>query len=188
MKNIIIWGALRSGKSTLAKRINKEFGHHWIEVDPLRNIYDFLNPANPILGLSLPSEEQAKAIAPMLKMYMDRLVGKHQQTFYVFEGVALDMPCLMKYLDTDKYTVICMGWSLPREDKFKQIKRYETKYDWTSRRTDDELRQEIQEGINTCELVKQFAKKNGLPYFDTSENREQVLDEIMKSLYGIFVP
>ena len=103
-KNILIIGAARSGKTTLAKKIAKEKGYSLISVDDI------------VSGLEVYPELQihhdgdavdtAKRLAPFLIKYLTEL--SEGSTFYdgiksVIEGTHIDFEQLMPFLQSNNY-------------------------------------------------------------------------------------
>ena len=67
MKNIIIWGAPRSRKSTLAQIIRQKFGHSVIQMDAMKSVYDVLRPEDKISDHEITSNfDEAQLMAKMV--------------------------------------------------------------------------------------------------------------------------
>ena len=115
-KNILIIGAARSGKTTLAKKIAKEKGYSLISVDDI------------VSGLEVYPELQihhdgdavdtAKRLAPFLIKYFTEL--SEGSTFYdgiksVIEGTHIDFEQLMPFLKStnykEKYEIIALTFN-----------------------------------------------------------------------------
>ena len=174
-----------SGKSTLAKRIKQTFGHNWVEVDALRAFYDGVTPEDKIFHQ--PDWLQAKMMRDGMTEYIreTECATNNHQEYFVFEGVALDVRSLLEVLDEGKYVFICMAYQqISAGDKLAEIKKFERKNDWTTEYSDEEKLAMIETKIKESKIVKERAEKYGLKYFDTSRDRDAVLDEIIEFLRG----
>ena len=145
-KNILIIGAARSGKTTLAKKIAKEKGYSLISVDDI------------VSGLEVYPELQihhdgdavdtAKRLAPFLIKYLTEL--SEGSTFYdgiksVIEGTHIDFEQLMPFLQSnnykEKYEIIGLTFNdITEQQLYDYIKKYDTEDDWTYWCNDEELK------------------------------------------------
>ena len=134
-KNILIIGASRSGKTTLAKKIAKEKGYSLISIDDI------------VSGLEVYPELQihhngdafdtAKRLVPFLIKYLTELsIGT---IFYggiksVIEGTHIDFEQLMPFLQSDKYKekyeIIGLTYNdITEQQLYDYIKTYDTSFD-----------------------------------------------------------
>jgi uridine kinase len=91
-KNILIIGAARTGKTTLSRRIDKEFGHSIINLD---DIISSLKEAFPELGIKHDYDDMkiSARFAPFLINYLKELSegpNFYNNAKYVIEGVQFD--------------------------------------------------------------------------------------------------
>ena len=110
MKNILILGAARSGKTTLARRLQKEKGYNLVSLDDIICAFESL----PECGIHHDGNdtEVSKNFAPFLIRYLKEL--SEGPNFYngitsVIEGTHIDFEQLIPYLENDgkeKYEVI----------------------------------------------------------------------------------
>jgi hypothetical protein len=63
------------------------------------------------------------------------------------------------------------------EELFEILKRYDTPKDYTYYKSDDELREGCVYLVEQSRLIREQCIKYGLPYFETSRNREQIIDD-----------
>jgi len=133
MKNIIIWGVPRSGKSTLAYMIRQEFGHSVIQMDGIKSVYDVLRPEDNIYAPETTDFDEARLMAAMVTRLIKCLSwGNDRGEFHVYEGVSFDLDAILSALPADKFVIICMGYAkISPEEKLKEILRYETVTDWS---------------------------------------------------------
>ena len=184
-KNILIIGAARSGKTTLAKRLSKEKGYNLISVDNIVSGFE----AYPELQIHHDgdADDTAKRLAPFLIKFFTEL--SEGTTFYggikfVVEGTHIDFEQLMPFLQNDKYKekyeIIGLTYNFVTEEKmYNDIKKYDTEDDWTYWCDDEELKGNIRYFIERNKYFNEMFKKYNITTYDTSDNRDKVLDEIV---------
>ena len=182
MKNVLIWGAPRSGKSTLARKIKKEFGHNIMELDHFRAVYDVLRPQDKIFELDdfEQSHLMADMVAQLIMQHSTDWSNRHGE-YFVFEGVSVDLVQILNKL-TDKHNliIVCIAHAnISPEQKCDQLVKFETNVDWTFYKDIDEKKKCCETFCSDSKKVKEIAKHLNLKYFDTSHNRDEILNEIM---------
>jgi len=189
MKNIIIWGVPRSGKSTLANMIRQEFGHSVIQMDAIKRVYDVLRPEDNIYAHETTNYNEARLMAKMVTRLIQCLSwGNDRGEFHVYEGVSFDMDTVLPALQNDlfpisldNFVIICVGYAdISPDDKVKQIAQYETTKDWTLSETAESKLAHFIKYCDESQFVKETADRLGLAYFDVSFNRDEVLEKIME--------
>lgn len=187
-KNIIVLGAARSGKTTLAKRIAKEKGYSLISIDDIISGFE----AYPELQIHHDGDavDTAKRLAPFLIKYFTEL--SEGSTFYdgiksVIEGTHFDFEQLMPFLQSDKYKekyqVIGLTFNdITEQQLYDYIKKYDTEDDWTYWCDDEELKGNVRYFIDRNKYFNEMFKKYEIPAFDTSFDRDKVLSEIIDNL------
>jgi adenylate kinase family enzyme len=189
MKNIIIWGVPRSGKSTLAKMIRQKFGHSVIQMDAIKSVYDVIRPEDNISARETTNYDEAKMMAKMVTRLIQCLSwGNDRGEFYVYEGVSFDMDTIVPALPKEKFPVsldnfivICMGYAgISPEEKVKEIVRYETARDWTYGESMESKLTHFKTYCDESKFVSKTAERLGLKYFDVSFERDKVFEEIMR--------
>lgn len=187
-KNILIIGAARSGKTTLAKKFVKEKGYSLISID---NIIGGLE-AFPSLNIGHFTNNDADTainIAPFLMKYFTEL--SEGSVFYdgiktVIEGTHVDLDLLMPLLQNDKYKekyeIIGLTYnSITEQELYDFIKKYDTEDDWTYWCSDDELRGHIKCFIDRNKYFNEKFKQYNIISYDTSSDREEILNGIINN-------
>ncbi len=190
-KNILIIGASRSGKTTLAKKIAKEKGYSLISIDDIVSGLE----AYPELQIHHNGDafDTAKRLAPFLIKYLTELsIGT---IFYggiksVIEGTHIDFEQLMPFLQSDKYKekyeIIGLTYNdITEQQLYDYIKKYDTEDDWTYWCDDQELKENVKYFIDRNKFFSQMFKKYGIKTFDTSFDRENVLNSIIEDLENL---
>ena len=189
MKNIIIWGVPRSGKSTLAYMIRSEFGHSVVQFDAMKSVYDVLRPEDKISDHEITSNfNEAKLMAKMVTRLIQCLSwGNARGEFHVYEGVSFEPDIVLNALPREKFPVsledfiiICLGYAeISPEDKMEEIVRYEATTDWTYNESMESKLAHFKKYCDESIIIKATAARLGLKYFDVSFNRDYVFDEII---------
>ena len=187
-KNILIIGAARSGKTSLAKRIAKEKGYSLISIDDIVSGFE----AYPELQIHHDGDaiDTARRLAPFLIKYLTEL--SEGTTFYggikfVIEGTHIDFEQLMPFLQSDKYSskyeIIGLTFNdIDEQQLYNYIKKYDTEDDWTYWCNDEELKGNVRYFIERNKYFNEMFKQYRIRSFDTSFNREQIMDQIIDSL------
>ncbi len=203
MKNIIIVGPSRAGKTTLAKRLHEKFNYFVISLDKLVATFQAAYPQLDI-RLNWNRKKTTENIAPF--------IGHFLGLFSSGDGVAYELNLhahdvkgnafVMEggYFDFEKITSILNEYG-PEElkDRFILIglvqnkktvadfvtdfKKYDTEDDWTYQFSEDELKEYvIQDAIPFNRAMAEKLKKYGFTIYDTSTERERVFDEIIETI------
>jgi len=184
-KNVLIIGPARSGKTTLAKKLVKEKGYSLISID---NLVSGLE-AYPKLDIHHDGDEikVSKNLAPFLiKLFTELSEGN---AFYdgiktVIEGTYIDFEQIIPFLQNEKYKekyeIIGLTYNfLSEQELYKNIKKYDTEDDWTYWCSDEILKGNVKHFINKNKYFDLEFKKYNINTYDTSFDRENVLNEII---------
>lgn len=203
MKNIIIVGPSRAGKTTLSKKINEELNCFVISLDKLAAIFGRAYPqldirlawnrekttANiaPFIGHFLGMFSAGRGIADDLNLRVHAVRGNR----FVLEGGYFDFETISSILKTygienvkDQFILIGLVQNKKTADKFfDDLRKYDTEDDWTYDFDDDELREYVvEDAIPTNRMMMEQLKKYGFAIYDTSTERERVLEQIIEDI------
>ena len=203
MKNIIIAGPGRAGKTTLAKKINEELNYFVISLDKLMTAF---GKAYPQLDIRIAwNYEKATAnIAPFLGHYLGMLSSGHgfaddlnlrkhavEGNRFVLEGGHFDferITSILKMYGTEelkeKFILIGLVQNRKTADEFfGDLRKYDTEDEWTYGLDDNELRELIsRDFIPSNKFMTDYLTKYGFTVYDTSSEREQVLNQIIEDI------
>jgi len=187
-KNILVIGPSRSGKTTLSRKLSKEFGYNIINLD---HIICAFEEGFPQLGIrhdyNVP--KVATRFAPFLIRYLREL--SEGPNFYngkkfVIEGVSIDFDKVIKKIDQEKTFIIGLTYNnITQEKIFKNIKSNDTEDDWTYYCSDEELKNHID---YFCKSNQYFSKKfneYNIKTYDVSENRDSTFEKITENLKNL---
>ena len=170
MKNIMILGICRTGKTTFSKMIQREFNNYQIiEVDTIISALQRTVPNVPIGFIHDNLKENR--LPEFLNLLIQKNINKNgKELGFIINGDSY-------YFVTEK---------LSPKQILENCRKFDAKEEWTTRRSDDEL-------LNHFKFYKDIEKKiisdckiYNIKCIDTSENRQivfnQLLDEIKDEL------
>ncbi len=189
MKNILVIGAARSGKTSLSKLLAKEKGYSVISIDDIVSGLE----AYPELNISHNSNDvlTSSNLAPFLIKYFTELSEGdkfYDGIKYVIEGTHIDFEKLMPFLDNnkDKYIIIGLTYNDITEEKlFNSIRKYDTEDDWTYYVSDEDLVGDVRYFLERNKFFNDKFKDYNIKSFDTSKDRESTLYEIVDYIDGL---
>lgn len=194
-KHIIIAGVPRAGKSTVSARIAKRFGYQHISMDSIIAGFEKCFPdtgVNTYQGLSSLDTLKviSKKMAPFIQAMIDS--GEYDEQEY---GMLIDMYQLLpedyvNFIDPQKCAVYYfLTADVTPEERFRIQKKHDTPKDYTYYYSDEEKREGCRCIVEQSVLMREQCRKYGLPCFETSQNRETVLEgflsELGKKLFAI---
>lgn len=201
MKNIIIAGAGRAGKSTLARMIKDELNCFVINHDRLVAIF---SEAYPALGIRIGyGDDSVKNIAPfvghMLGMFSAQAgqglfpytQGGLEQNRFVLEGWGYDFEQILPILRlygieklSDKFILIGLVQNRKTAAELvSDMRKYDTQYDWTyGFENDADLRVIAEENLAYSHYASEYLPRHGFALYDTSAERERVFAQIIKEI------
>ncbi len=179
MKNLLILGAARGGKTTLAKMVSQKWGYGLVSVDAIVSAFQ---EAFPQMGITHHSKE-AKKIAPFVFAYLRALEYNHPEARFVVEGYHIPLDYAAEKINRDLFEVVVLGYpKLSAKKAFENVRKYEQKFDYTKAMSDEEVFNMVKRHI---EYSKEFAlecQKVNFRFVDTSYDRDKVLLALLKEL------
>ncbi len=177
MKNIIIIGPSRVGKTTLSSILCEKYNLNYISGDSIRNA--FIN-IYPVLGYTpkntIERIEFCKFINWLIK---ENNVHLKRDIYYVIDSADISLDNAIQIFDDA--IIIGVGCKdITIQDMIEKMKKNDTKLEWTYGYSDDDLYSVAKETItNSKELYKKCLNSNVF-YFDTSIDRYKTYEEILK--------
>ena len=203
MKNIIIVGPSRAGKTTLARKINEELNYFVISLDKLVATFQGAYPQLDI-KLNWNREKTTDNLAPFLGHFLGAFSTNHGAAYelnlrahavkgnrFVLEGGYFNFEKISSILKMyeieelkENFLLIGLVQNKKTADEFvNDFKKYDTEDDWTYGFDDDELRvYASQEAIPFSRSMTELLMEYGFTIYDTSTEREQVLDQIVEDI------
>ena len=168
MKNIIIGGTVRAGKTTLANLIRSKLGYSKVESDTIVNAFD---KTMPELGIThrdatLTREKYEPFLFEVLNGFCRDL--KYGNNVTVFPGSQFLPENLSRYEKLDRYIVVFLGINAKSpEELLEVIRKNDTENDWTYKKTDEWMLKFCKNVINESNKLKEDCEKFGFYYFNT---------------------
>lgn len=183
MKNLVILGASRAGKSTLAREINKIYpNYHIISGDVIRDTFAVSLPQNNINangGIGM-KEDFSKFLGTLLNKQYHYNNGIYN---YVLETCDVTVENSIKYFQNEDTVIIFLGYSkLNKKQAFENYRKYDKETDWSYKQSDEHMLNHAEEWIQKSKIFKADCEKYNVKYIDTSYNREKVLKNLMDEL------
>lgn len=197
MKNLVILGCARAGKSYLSKQITKQL--------TIKGKVASLLPADVFLG-----SVHRHDCGILWRMGLRKIVHAvpwferiHQKSLHkrfvdfslyfmsiiekdivvVFEGTHIKPSEAIKIFSPDKYKIVIVGYpNISISEKIKDIKKYDVD-SYLKNKTDDQLKSIIASNISESKRDFDFAQQHGLTYIDTSKDYQTTINNFAKNIY-----
>lgn len=181
MKNIIIIGVPRAGKSTLANMIYDKYKYQIIRMDSVRDAFKKVFPELNINPHTAINNERFQSY--MKKLLKNNIYESRELYGFVVEGCDMTAKmCKDLYGDSNNLIYALGRCRETAEEMRETILKYDTKYDWTFDMPKEELLEYCQKQITKSKELKEDCEKNDIKFYDTSFNREKVLNEVMEDI------
>jgi len=188
MKNILIMGIGRAGKTTLSLKIKDRYNNYnLIHSDSLKwAIIRAMNKeAYYRQNVDKQKEyEHGEFFQRTLLELFNSLTAKDKKNYgYLLESGQLHPKIVKEMIDFENTIVICLGLgNLTIDDMVNQCLKYDTEDSWTYGLPKEYIRKHAEDWYECNEMLKKECPKYGINYIDTSKNREEVLNQIIDKL------
>ncbi len=111
--------------------------------------------------------------------------GEYDECNY---GVVIDvfqlLPCdYIKFIDNSKCDIYyLLSSDVTPTERFELLKLFDTPKDYTYYRSEEENRNDCIDIVNISKLIKEQCILYGLPYYETTKNRDAIIKEFITSL------
>ncbi len=192
MKHLIVAGVPRAGKSTLSRRIARQFGWQHVPMDAVIAGFERCFPETGVdTGISVnagkPSLEILRLIsgrmAPFLQAMTDpeeydekngpMVIDMYQLLPEDYARRGLSSTCRILYLVTG---------NVSPEERFAIQKQWDTPEDYTYDLSDTERMEGCRELVAQSRLIREQCRLLGLPCYETAHSREEVFQGILEEL------
>lgn len=189
-KNILIIGAARSGKTTLARNISKKYNYNLISLDDI--ISGFEGIPNSNIKHDGNEIETSKNFSKFLKVYLKELSegpNYYNNCKFVIEGTHIDFEEIIPYINNnlkDKYEIIGLTYNnISEKELYENIKKYDTEDDWTYYNSDEELLGNVKYFLERNKFFNDKFKKYNIKTYDTSFDRNNIINKVINDLFEI---
>lgn len=174
MKNILIVGPPRSGKTTLSKIIFNQYNvYSIINMDVIRDgIYE-------AFFCDIEKSTRKEIVTNAVPKFIKKIIEHYQKyynpdMYYIIEGDILSIEDAIEIRNQYEVDIIYVGMPNIKEiDLFNRIRENASKYGcWTSKCSDIELHKRYYDIIEQSKKDKIVADENEIVYLDTSLNND----------------
>lgn len=183
MHKFIISGAVRAGKTTLARRIQKDFGVSLIAGDAFMRAMEHSFPETGIVMVGDFEKNIAlhsRFANHLLNFYDDYGHG------YVLDSVHLDPQGAQKIYEREgqRIPTVFLGYAgVDPQQKLHDIRAFDrNKKCWTADRSDQDLLNLIRRQIDHSRRLSEECAKHHIPYIDTGHNYDNGIEDAFKTL------
>lgn len=187
MKNIMIFGICRTGKTTFSRMIQKKLRNYQIiEVDTIISALQKTIPDIPI-GFIHDNLKENK-LPEFLNLFIQKNINKNgKELGFIINGDSILPEDLLKYFDLNNMTIYYfVTEKLSPKQILENCRKFDSKEEWTTRRTDEELLNHFEFYKDVEKKIINDCKKYNIKCIDTSENRQiifnQLVDEVKNEL------
>lgn len=202
LKNIIIAGPSRAGKTTLAKIISRESNSFVISLDKLVATFQGAYPQLDI-RLNWDRDKTSENLAPFLGNFLGMFSSSNgivnelnlnvhaiKENRFVLEGAYFDFERISNVIKQygieelkDNFILIGLVQNEKNaDDFFNDFRKYDTPDEWTYNLDDNELNEISHEAVSYSKSMTNDLIKFGFTIYDTSKNREQVFNKILEDI------
>ena len=167
----LVSGTSRSGKTLIARKLLEDKQIPYLSLDWLMMGFNDGIPEYGIHHLLWP-HEIAEKMTPFLSGMIDSMLVDGMD--YVIEGEAM-LPQQIAALvqkHPDKIRAVFVGYTeMNVNDKVALVKKHDGgENDWLTKKSDEYIRDHIENMIAYSKMIKNECEKHGLSYFDTSDD------------------
>jgi len=193
MRNFILGGASRSGKSSASRGLRQKCDLNWYPIDPMIVAFESVYPQLGITHARVSDEEIATKLGPFFWKLLDDLglyykrngYGSVAQTRGYLVDTCYVLPAEAASHNEGDLTVAFFGYPrLDAETKFSQIRAFETPDDWTRQMSDHNLMEHVRRWIEDSKFYERECARHQVPFFDTSFNFQVVVNDALLWLSG----
>ena len=188
MKNILIMGIGRAGKTTLSDMIKDKWNNYnLLHSDSLKwaiiRAKDKEDYYRKNVDIQKEYEHGEFFQKTLLELYNSLIRNDKQKYGYILESGQLSPKIVSEMIDFSNTYVICLGLgNLTAEDMVEQCLKYDTKESWTYGLSKDYLLEHAKDWYYCNEMLKQECPKYNIKYIDTSKDRFNIFGTILDDI------
>ena len=180
MKNIILGGVPRSGKSSLAQALCRQSAYSHIPFDSIISTCGTIFPEHGISHY-IPHLKACQAVKPFFFEWIRHL--EYERIPVVIDAYHVRPQDLRNDPICSRYTVLFVGCpSVACDKKCASIRQYARLGDWTESLSQEELRQLVKRYISESRSLMEACVQTGYQLIDTSHHFNDILDRTLHAL------
>lgn len=188
MKNILIMGTGRAGKTTTSKMLKEKYKeYNLIHSDSVK--WGLIRGANKEQYYRTHIDKQKefehgeyfqRAQLEIFKSLCDKNKDKNKYG-YIWESGQLSPKIVHELIDFENTVVVCLGLGeFDVEDVINLCREHDVPEDWSYNMPYEDLKCHAEKWIETNEEFKRDCPKYGIKYFDTTKDRVKILNEVIE--------
>ena len=175
-KKIFIAGVAKSGKSTLAEKICEHDKYNHIPLDYFASSLKHNFPETNITSNVVIQEESSANLALLISRVMNIMNDKEEP--FIIDSAHILPKDIIKYIDKEKWDIIYVGYpNITPQDKFNLLRKYDSKDDWTRKRTDEELLNTVDQLVTLSKEIEKECQEYNFTFIDTSNDLIKDINE-----------
>lgn len=180
MKNIIIGGVARAGKTILAQKISQKHGYSHIPTDAIVGAFEIF-PEHGILHDGVPYLDICRNFEDFARCYIINM--DYLNIPYILDSYHILPETVAKHGWNETHEVVYLGFpNITVDEKFEHIRNYKNCNDWTDKVSDDALRVDIANLIERSRFLQSECNKYDITFYDTGKDFEQTQKLVLKNL------
>lgn len=191
MKNIVIMGIGRAGKTTLSEMLkDKRNNYSLIHSDSLKWAMIRAEGKEQYYRTNVDKQkefEHGTYFQKTLLEFFNSCVSNDNNHYgYILESGQLHPKIVKEMIDFENTIVICLGLGdLNIDEMIELCIEHDKEKDWTYGLSREYLKEHAQDWFSANEMLKNECPKYGIKYYDTSKNRVEILNTIMKEVLDL---
>lgn len=186
-KHIIIAGVPRAGKTTLCSYLAKSLKYQHFAMDA---IIIGVEVAFPQTGVKHTDRWDFLSTDKKWMAFIKKISSTSNYDNLSYR-IAFDMYHItpqeyVENIDKNCCDIIFLGYpNMTIDEKFNQIRKFDSVYDWTSQKDDTIVKEHIKDYIEISKYLQQECEKYNLPFIDVSKDREKILKELSDKILSM---
>lgn len=188
MKNILIMGIGRAGKTTLSEKLKEKYNsYNLIHSDSIKWGIIRAEQKEDYYRKNIAEQKEfetsEKFQRTLLEIFRSLINNDIKHYGYILESGQLEPKIVSELIDFENTIVICLGHGeLTKEDIINLCLEHDRPKDWSYKMSYEDLEKHAESWAEKNQLLKRECPKYGIEYIDTSKDREKVLIEILEKL------
>lgn len=188
MKNILIMGIGRAGKSTLSDMIKEKYsGYNLIRSDDIKWGIIRAQGKEEFYRTYIEKQKEFETSEyfqrTVLEIFKSAIKWDIHHHGYILESGQLEPKIVKELIDFENTIVLCLAHGdLTKEDIIHLCLKYDKPKDWSYKMPYEDLEKHAQSWAEKNELLKKECPKYGIEYIDTSKDREKILKEVLEKI------
>lgn len=183
-KHIIIAGVPRSGKTTICAKLAESLKYQHMAMDAIVIAFEKAFPETGVRHTDCwDFIDTSKSFIKFMKSLSETEVYDKCDYRLVFDLYHITPKDYYENIDTSCCEIYFFGYpNISVENKLKEIRKFDTEWDWTSKVSDDVVIDHITKYIEISKWLEEECQKYNIPFIDISRDREKVIDDFVEKI------